>query len=570
MSEPFLVAIRCPQCGAETDFPEGAHALRCAYCGIVLRVVGAHRGGQARFVMLPTLGARALPPLLRAHAREQGRDLASIEWQTLLLVPYWRARGIGRRWVYYGAAGPPAPQGVGHHAARLVAERVAERTAERAARAIRATRRSGGSGLLRLLVGLLSGPSLLDGFDEDPSGGALDGPGMSLSAGGRPGSAVDGRTLQARYFDLSFPAFTSGAVGLPSLGVRPGVRPLRMLAPDALPPGARVLPLEVDDDDAVALVTDRVSTQFDDVPGSTVIERKAVVLGSLAAIYFPLWVATVRLDGAERCLLVDAVARSVLREADPSEPWLADLPARTPPPLAAASLGFLPLKCPECAHDLPLEASAIAHLCVRCGRAFAEAGDHLVPIPYEAVTARGAAVYLPAWRFEATLTVEGRRLAGASDLPRLVKPAGWPMPARQADTPDRPLSIFVPAFQCRDLPLVDRLGAALTRLQPAVGGQAGGDPIPLSPPPRVVGPAVTAADAEALAHLLLVGMVPGGGPAARKRLESLEATLGSPHLVWLPVQDRGGYLQDRLTGVSLRKESLGWAPDGAGRRPSRP
>ncbi len=104
MSEPFLVAIRCPQCGAETDFPEGAYALRCAYCGVTLRVLGANRGGRARFLMLPTVEARELAGVLAAWAIEQGRRLGTIEWQALLVAPFWRARGLALRWVYYRTA----------------------------------------------------------------------------------------------------------------------------------------------------------------------------------------------------------------------------------------------------------------------------------------------------------------------------------------------------------------------------------------------------------------------------------------------------------------------------------
>src|SRR5918996_669164 len=106
--EPFLVAIRCPQCGAETDFPEGAHALACAYCGVTLRVLGAHRGGRARFVMLPTVEARQLPRILQAHCAAAGRTFDSLEWHALVFAPFWRARGMALRWTYTRPGGPAA------------------------------------------------------------------------------------------------------------------------------------------------------------------------------------------------------------------------------------------------------------------------------------------------------------------------------------------------------------------------------------------------------------------------------------------------------------------------------
>lgn len=514
MSEAFLVAIRCPQCGAETDFPEGARALRCAYCGVTLRVLGTNRGGRARFVMPPTTGARQVGTVLSAWARGQGRRLEAIEWQALLVAPFWRARGLALRWVYYrtSRSGPSGGAELAHQAAGL-------------------------GGL----------------YGDDLDAGT---PGAGLRRAAEV--EYDDRTFQTRRVDLSFPAFEGADVGLASLGVRPGVRPLRVLAPDVLPEGAKVLPLAVEAEAALARAVRAAGDGFEDVSGRPDLVRSAVITTSLSAIYFPFRVASARIDGAERLVVVDAVAGSVVREGEPAEPWFAALPTLARPPLVGGSLGFLPLKCPECAWALPLEASAIVHLCTQCGRAWQEGHDRLVPVAYDAVPAKDAAWYLPAWRFEARLAVDGRPIASAADLPRLFRPAGWPIaPATGGDA--RPAALYVPAFECRALSAVDRLATALARLQPRLddaGGPAARGPLPLSPAPRVVGASLDAADAATLAHLYLVSLVPGAGPAARRRLESLEAELGPGRLVWLPADDRGAYLQDRLTAMSLPKASL--------------
>jgi ribosomal protein S27E len=518
MSEPFLVAIRCPQCGAETDFPEGAYALRCAYCGVTLRVLGANRGGRARFLMLPTVEARELAGVLAAWAIEQGRRLGTIEWQALLVAPFWRARGLALRWVYY-------------------------RTARGESEALEET-----TGISLTSHGVYEGD-----LDVD-----------TLTGGLRRASAVphDDRTFQTRHVDLSFPAFDGADLGLVSLGVRPGVRPLRILAPDVIPEGAKLLPLAMEAEAALARTTSGAEEGFEEVSGRPDFERAAVVTTSLSAIYFPFWAASARIDGAERLLVVDAVAGSVVRDGDPAEPWFATLPTASRPPLASGSLGFLPLKCPECAWALPLEASAIVHLCTQCGRAWQEGGDRFVPLAYDAVPAKGAACYLPAWRFEARLALDGKPLAGAADLPRLFRPVGWPIPPAADEEAARPAALYVPAFECRALSVLERLATALTRLQPRLDdadGPARRGPLPLSPTPRAIGASVDAADAATLARLFLVGLVPGAGPAARRRLATLEVELGPGRLVWLPADDRGSYLQDRLTGVSLPKAALGWA-----------
>ncbi len=47
----------------------------------------------------------------------------------------------------------------------------------------------------------------------------------------------------------------------------------------------------------------------------------------------------------------------------------------------------LPLRCPECAGDLPAAPGAVAFWCSRCGRGWAPGGGRLVPLAYETVPA---------------------------------------------------------------------------------------------------------------------------------------------------------------------------------------
>ncbi len=552
MSEPFLVAIRCPRCGAGTDFPEGANALRCAYCGVALRLLGAHRGGRARYLMDPVLDAAGVGAAVASYAAERGRRLGSLEWRRLLLAPFWRARGMALRWVFYRTAGGGPPAGLAHGlredgspfgALKAAAESLAEP--------------GGAGGIGRALRTLLGGAGAA-AFSRD-------------AAAASPAVAYEDRGFQTRHVDLSFPAFLDANLGLVSLGVRPGVRSLRVLAADTLPREAAVLPLAVGPDAALARVAGAAGA-FEEVPGQPVLERTAVVTTSLSAIYFPFWLASSRIDGVERLLVVDAVAGNVVREGEPTEPWFAGLPSLAPPPLAGSSLGFLPLTCPECAWALPLETSAVVHLCAGCGRAWQESGDRLAPVPYDAVPARNATLYLPAWRFDARLVVDGRPLRCAAELPRLLRPVGWPAPpaACRAAPADAPVALYVPAFECRALSVLERLATALTRLQPALHdpeSAAAAGPLPLSPTPRAIGAALEAADAAALAALFLVGLVPGAGAAARRRLETLEVALGPARLLWLPADDRGPYLKDRLTGFTLPKAALGWAADGPASAP---
>src|SRR5690606_2629609 len=146
------------------------------YCTVVLRVVGAHRGGKGRFVMPPTLDARALGSRLAAHAREQGRRLASIEWQALLLVPYWRARGMSFRWLYCGSGRPPAPP------------------------AVAATPRRG---LLARFGGLLAAACLLGDLGTILPEGPVGHVPLPASGVAPSHTRVDDRVLQARHFDVS-------------------------------------------------------------------------------------------------------------------------------------------------------------------------------------------------------------------------------------------------------------------------------------------------------------------------------------------------------------------------------
>lgn len=38
MTIPFLVSVKCPECGGPLQYPEGAYTFKCPYCGSVLRI----------------------------------------------------------------------------------------------------------------------------------------------------------------------------------------------------------------------------------------------------------------------------------------------------------------------------------------------------------------------------------------------------------------------------------------------------------------------------------------------------------------------------------------------------
>ena len=99
MTTEATIHINCPQCGADIDFLEEIHVIKCEYCGSVLLVAG--RSDVLRYVIPPRIEKEEiLLEKIRSVQADLGRIESLIETVTLFYAPYWRFQGVSYQWMF--------------------------------------------------------------------------------------------------------------------------------------------------------------------------------------------------------------------------------------------------------------------------------------------------------------------------------------------------------------------------------------------------------------------------------------------------------------------------------------
>lgn len=245
----------------------------------------------------------------------------------------------------------------------------------------------------------------------------------------------------------------------PTLGLRPGVMPLKPVSPemegDFLKPD---MPFE----EGVAKMEKALSAASDMFVEGHAEEPekkrpayfKAYVGEARSLIYAPVYVKDAR--------LFDAVLDSPVASAQ------AENPARinacgVRASLAGATPSFIPAICPECGGDLSGDAKTIVLVCPVCFSGWGPSAPTLKAVPLAAVPYKPdnteRPVYLPFWRMKIrfkNLRMENYKdFAIEANLPKAIK----------EEWKDRPCPFWAPAFKIHP-PVFLRLSRDLTVFQP--------------------------------------------------------------------------------------------------------
>jgi hypothetical protein len=287
----------------------------------------------------------------------------------------------------------------------------------------------------------------------------------------------------------------------PSLGVRTEVVRLVLFDRAADPEGT------------VVVAPDPGVAAEPPLPGPDVRSRELVRIVR-QILWFPFWMVPIESPGETTIAVVDAVASRIVRPDGEAE----SLRALEHAPMHAATIGFRPLVCPNCAWDLPLRPDDAVFVCRICARAWLVDGDRLERVPFRVATAAADTVrYLPVWK----LGGEGTR------------------------------KTFAPAFRCRGLrPLVE-LGERLNAQGAAFPEDlAGEDELAAHGGPTgaraLLGCALDVADARALSRFVCEGT---GSATAPDDASSAE-------LLWLPFSHDGYSLREPRTGAAIPRRLL--------------
>jgi len=98
MQQSFLVAIKCPECGAPIRYPEGAYSFTCSYCGSVLRI--QREGVVLKYIIPARLSVTGIRRAVKeALAGKKGsRAIARVQ---TVYKPFWYFKGM----LYYSFVG---------------------------------------------------------------------------------------------------------------------------------------------------------------------------------------------------------------------------------------------------------------------------------------------------------------------------------------------------------------------------------------------------------------------------------------------------------------------------------
>lgn len=252
------------------------------------------------------------------------------------------------------------------------------------------------------------------------------------------------------------------------------------------------------------------------------VAHRVLVARQLSLVYFPLWFVRVDRPGRSTVTIVDAVSQSVVLRGASAE-CLERFHGGSG---EERTLGFRPLKCPNCGWDLALRPDDVFFYCTTCFRAWKLAGEEMIE-----------AAHIVA---EATRPTARRPAQPPGEEHHLPL---WSLRGAVGD--DAPRRFVTPAFRCRRLKTLADLTASLSRRAP--------DFVESERRPRVAhGAYFDESDAAALALFAEIGegterfIEVEERSAARLRVDAAD-------LVWAPfASDTYSYL-DPFTGTAIPK-----------------
>jgi hypothetical protein len=214
---------------------------------------------------------------------------------------------------------------------------------------------------------------------------------------------------------------------------------------------------------------------------------------------------------------------------------------------AEDQLTFLPMMCPACGWDLEGEKNSLILFCRNCATAWQSSGPGFESVKFAFPAAKNggdAAVYLPFWRVDASVT--GLQLRSYADLARLENLPGIIRSSWEQKQPH----FWVPAFKVQPH-LFLRLSTSLTTLQP--------EPESNTAPPKSGILPVTIPAGKALESLkvLLASLV-----VPKKfifpLLPALSFSMNDQTLAYLRFRPRGSELIQEDFNLSVQASAVYW------------
>jgi DNA-directed RNA polymerase subunit RPC12/RpoP len=510
------ILIHCPQCRGDIEFLEEAHVIRCEFCGSSLLVAG--REGVLRYVLSPKdPEPGAVHSRVVDHLRQQGRRSPRVGDIFLLYAPYWRMRALGYVW-FFG----------------LLKKKISalEAWADKAFR-----------------------PHEGDEITMFPTHYEFPMPEYSGPQGTPYFPAEREKILQTRVIDHTIPAYTDLEIGLSSLGVRSQALVLHPFSKEHLELRNSFLPLEIPLERAQAEADSLFHSHYKPEGMTPEVILEARLGKSYSVIYFPLWVVQGTYSGGRELILVDGTSQNIIKSiADGAELWTKLESDESRKSFEFSEIRFLPFRCPNCGWAFPFRPVSVLHFCSTCRHLWCERNGDWIELNYQAVLpssekTMGNFIWIPFWRWRATLESAEGRLSTLADLYRLAPPTRVFNPEEMAQ---KPILFYVPALKFRNPKTLQTLASRFTSLQPVIHPL----PFPDGSHPSTAGGSLAETDAYEMGPVILGSLIPPKNRKAVAWLNECRAELQNPQVLYFPFSQKGNYWQELTTGISFQTNAL--------------
>jgi predicted RNA-binding Zn-ribbon protein involved in translation (DUF1610 family) len=360
----------------------------------------------------------------------------------------------------------------------------------------------------------------------------------------------DAKELKTKHFDLTFPAYREPDLGLETLGVRTAAIPLQLFHHSRFSGSELVLSPEVSLQEAVDHSNNFLTFGFSDRSLTVELEDTQLVGEVYSLVYFPFWVLEVEANKRNGLLILDGVANVIRKSL-----WDQDFAAyfQEPSPGKSASnfgdLRLIPFTCPVCGWDLPFTPNSKTHICPTCSRAWSEQSGRYQEVDYHLIGLPSgfhqSVHYMPFWDLKTQIHTSHGVLKTRSDLKQLI-PA---LPAGKARVKgSNAIRFLIPAFRIRNLKSLSKL-AHLFCVSPPSQKLRAKERLEKE---RFEGVSLADQEAEELARVVLISMVPKYHRRARNVLKDAELKAGPPRLVYYPFYRKGIYFREANSNHAIQ------------------
>ena len=363
------------------------------------------------------------------------------------------------------------------------------------------------------------------------------------------------KTLLTRIMDHTLPGFGNLDLGLGSLGIRSQALQLRPFEAGQENAPEPVLPLEIPLEQAQKEAARLADIFFEAEDLHSEVSLQSFVGKVFSIVYFPLWYVECRLSPGKMTVLVDGLGRKPIR----SMPDGSAISAKLKKNEAGEGnqfgrLQFVPLKCPNCGWDFPLQPSTFIPFCMTCRRLWRVQGTRLVETDYQTVSAPpgkrgGETAWVPFWRCRAVLESGGIRLTTMADLYRLAPP---PRVVDLQKESRRPIYFYVPAVKFSNPQTIHTMGSRLTYLQPVLQAETFAD----GSNPAAAGGSLSAEDAADMGAVILGSMVPQSNRKARTWLKDCRVVLHEAQIHYFPFTRADLFWKELNTGIAFQHNAF--------------